>query len=143
MDTTPKDFMNINASEFKKMYRDLSRKYHPDKNVNDTTDKFMKLKQAFETISDPEKRVLYDVFAQVNFDNDDRMADVIGMRIKNKTEREEQVASYKRSRTAMRVFGEVFPYYFTWLLLTYFRVDRDNAFNILLALTVIVGAFEV
>jgi DnaJ-class molecular chaperone len=40
MDTTPQAFMSMNSSSIKKMYRDLSRKYHPDKNTEDTTDKF-------------------------------------------------------------------------------------------------------
>ena len=40
MDTTPQAFMSLNQSSFKKLYRELSKKYHPDKNTEDTTDKF-------------------------------------------------------------------------------------------------------
>ena len=50
METTPKDFMSLNSSEVKKIYRDLSRKYHPDKNQEDTTEKFMSIKKAFEVL---------------------------------------------------------------------------------------------
>ena len=60
---TPHEYMSLEKNAFKKKYRDLSRKYHPDKNTEeDTTDLFMKLKQAFEILSDPEKRVLYDIY---------------------------------------------------------------------------------
>jgi DnaJ-class molecular chaperone len=30
----------------------MSRKYHPDKNQEDTTDKFMKIKMAYEVLID-------------------------------------------------------------------------------------------
>jgi hypothetical protein len=43
----------------------------------------------------------------------------------------------------MRVFGEVAPYYFTWLLLTIFRIDRQNSFNILVFLIILIAVFEI
>jgi len=39
----PKDFENMNATSVKRKYRDLSRKFHPDKNEEDTTEIFMKI----------------------------------------------------------------------------------------------------
>ena len=72
-ETTPQAFMALNSSDVKKMYRELSRKYHPDKNEEDTTDKFMKLKLAFEILNDNDKRVMYDVYGQEDFSADDRM----------------------------------------------------------------------
>ena len=60
------------------MYRDLSRKYHPDKNPDvDTTEKFMEIKMAFEILSSDEKRVLYDVYGTTDFSQDDKMKDMI------------------------------------------------------------------
>ena len=46
----------------KKQYKKLVLKYHPDKNQGDPTakEKFQKLKQAFDILSDPEKRKVYD-----------------------------------------------------------------------------------
>ena len=58
---TPLYFQVINDTEFKRKYKDLARKFHPDKNNGDTT-KFMKLKFAYEILKDQEKKVVYDVY---------------------------------------------------------------------------------
>ena len=48
--------------EIKKNYHRLSRKYHPDKNKENThSDKFIKIKEAFDVLYDDEKRKLYDL----------------------------------------------------------------------------------
>jgi DnaJ-class molecular chaperone len=49
------------AAEIKKAYRKLSLKYHPDKNsAPDAQDKFAELSVAYDTLSDPEKREIYN-----------------------------------------------------------------------------------
>jgi molecular chaperone DnaJ len=50
--------------EIKKAFRRLARKYHPDVNPGDKAaeEKFKELNQAFEVLSDPKKRPLYDEF---------------------------------------------------------------------------------
>src|SRR5689334_21728585 len=50
--------------EIQKAYRKLARKYHPDMNPDDATakKKFQEVQQAFETLSDAEKRKRYDQF---------------------------------------------------------------------------------
>jgi len=55
--------------EIKKAYRSLSFKFHPDKNPNnpDSTSKFQKINEAYETLGDTQKRQEYDLMNQNPF----------------------------------------------------------------------------
>jgi curved DNA-binding protein len=55
---------NASAEEIQKAYRNLARKYHPDLNPDDKTakQKFQEVQQAYDTLSDPKKRQMYDQF---------------------------------------------------------------------------------
>jgi molecular chaperone DnaJ len=56
--------------EIKRAFRKLAIKYHPDKNQGDTEaeDKFKEINEAYQVLSDPEKKARYDQFGSVDFD---------------------------------------------------------------------------
>lgn len=61
---------NATAEEIKKAYRQMARKYHPDVNRDDpnAADKFKEVNDAYEVLSDDNKRAAYDRFGHDAFD---------------------------------------------------------------------------
>ena len=53
---------NADADTLKRAYRRLARQYHPDVNKDPgAEDKFKEIGRAYEVLSDPEKRQMYDL----------------------------------------------------------------------------------
>ena len=63
---------NAGDDEIKKAYRKLAMKYHPDRNQGDAAKaaeaKFKEVKEAYEMLSDPEKKAAYDQYGHAGVD---------------------------------------------------------------------------
>ncbi len=61
---------DASESEIKKAYRRVAMKYHPDRNPGDAQaeDRFKEAKEAYEALSDPQKRAAYDQFGHAGVD---------------------------------------------------------------------------
>ena len=60
---------DASAEDIRKAFRRLAFKYHPDRNRDDGAEaKFKEINEAFEVLSDPDKRTRYDHFGYIDTD---------------------------------------------------------------------------
>lgn len=66
---------DADSKQIKKAFRTLSVKYHPDKNPGDkgVHEKFMNINKAYETLSDPEKRKVYDIYGEEGLEKENNL----------------------------------------------------------------------
>src|SRR5471030_1284978 len=76
MATTKRDYYHVlgversaTPEEIKKSYRKLAVKFHPDKNPGDHTaeEKFKELSEAYDVLSDEQKKAAYDRYGHAAF----------------------------------------------------------------------------
>lgn len=76
MATTKRDYYEVlsvertaGADDIRRAYRKLAMEHHPDRNQEpNAADRFKEVKEAYEVLSDPEKRAQYDRFGHVSND---------------------------------------------------------------------------
>ena len=61
---------SANADELKRAYRQMAKKYHPDLNPGnkEAEQKFKEVNEAYEVLSDSDKRAKYDQFGHAGVD---------------------------------------------------------------------------
>ncbi|MGA2776296.1 MAG: molecular chaperone DnaJ [Steroidobacteraceae bacterium] len=78
---------NASEADIKKAYRRLAMKYHPDRNPDDPAaeHRFKEAKEAYEVLTDPQKRAAYDQFGHAGlqggrggFSGADAFGDIFG-----------------------------------------------------------------
>ncbi|KFK43323.1 hypothetical protein AALP_AA1G109800 [Arabis alpina] len=65
---------NANEDDLKKSYRRMAMKWHPDKNPNSNNEaeaKFKQISEAYEVLSDPQRRQIYDQYGEEGLKSSD------------------------------------------------------------------------
>ena len=65
--------VDADDDDIKNAYRKMSLKYHPDRNLGEDADaaaeKFKQVSRAYETLTDPDKRRVFDSIVEDSFDD--------------------------------------------------------------------------
>ena len=101
---------NANADEIKKAYRTLAFKYHPDKNQDNkkAEEKFKEVTEAYEVLSDSEKRTQYDQFGHEAFKYAGAGAGAGAYGFGGGIDLEEALRAFREAFSGESTFGEFF-----------------------------------
>ena len=71
---------DADKNTIKKAYRKLAKKYHPDTNQGNAqaAERFKEATEAYNILSDPEKKKMYDQFGHAAFDGSDATGGAYG-----------------------------------------------------------------
>eukprot|EP00347_Sterkiella_histriomuscorum_P006408 403352880 len=142
MKVSPRGF---DQNKVKSNYRQLSRHLHPDKNPDpNAAEMFRQLTLANEILQSSEKRIAYDIFGQTDFSQEERILNQLQSQFKDEKMRTEQFRLYQTGVRTIAIFLDVFPFYFTWLILTivFLKDDRRKAKILLMVWCISQGAAE-
>lgn len=95
---------DASEKEIKKAYRELAKKYHPDTNqIEDTTEIFQMITEAYDNLSDKEKRKQYDL----HYEQDTNDVEMTSEDLKDEFKRDlEKNAERKAKRKALNSMYE-------------------------------------
>ena len=120
------EILGVTEVEIKKAYRKLALKYHPDKNPDDkeAAEKFREAAEAYDVLSDPDKKNQYDTYGRVMDDSmggfsstgsvfDDLLGDVFGdffgtsssRRSRNRPTKGQSIEMYQELTFEEAIFG--------------------------------------
>lgn len=98
--------VNFDAEEkqIKQNYRDLAKKWHPDHNTDpEALDIFQKISVAYDILSDPDKRLVYDLLAQAYCG--EKFPDMFSLKVyKNRAGKEDLTV---RAVSVWKVIGKI------------------------------------
>lgn len=103
---------NATAEEIRSGYKQMALKYHPDKAKDQSTiDKFISIKQAYETLSDPVKKRCYDnggeLFQSISFNfNDILQYILLSMATIYNQNKEQQVMKLSLNTTVEDIYNK-------------------------------------
>lgn len=107
---------NADKAALKKAYRTLAKKYHPDTNAGDekAAEHFKEITEAYNVLSDDEKRKLYDQFGHAAFSQDGPGENDFGQ-----TQGYYQYHYNADGQDMNDIFGDIFGSFF----------NRNNSYN--------------